>query len=459
MSEKSVVRRLLGSLGLFVFTGALVVSVVPGCGLENALVGGACKTGYTLCGADCVDLLTDTSHCGRCEATCAAGVACSGGNCGGSIDASSDSTADGSSDGSVTDGSDGSVTDGSDGSVTDGSDGSVTDGSDGSVTDGGDGSVADGGDGSVTDASDGSVDACPPPPYDNAATCGSCFVACVAPNTDCLNVAGSFVCRPPCTPPLQACRGLCVDLQNDAFNCGVCDKVCPSNLCVAGKCQGTNPGHVVTIGHDYEGSVLGSAQSRPLTNAVLLPSANPLKILSFEKWANPAAVARVKLIVGAAALGRTLQYTVSTDEADLRDVLKLSQTSVVLVYDQAQLTAAEAPAIGAGWTASLRIFAQEGGTVVALDGADGNGQMPALLRSAGLFDTASHTPLAAGSRVAVVAPFDQIGLGVISPYASLGRSVTFQSNEANGGMVTFVVRQGIAGGGDPVVVHKLVPPP
>ncbi len=450
MSEKSVVRRLLGSLGLFVFTGALVVSVVPGCGLENALVGGACKPGYALCGSDCVDVLTDSRHCGRCDATCAPEVACSGGTCSGSFDASSDATGDGS----FSDANDGSAADASDGSFADATgDGSSTDASrDGSVTD----ATADG---SATDASDASVDACPPPPYDNAATCGSCFVKCVAPDTDCLNVGGSFVCRPPCTPPLQACRGVCVDLQSDPFNCGVCDKICPSNVCVAGKCQGANPGHVVTIGHDYEGSVLNSAQSKLLTNSVLLPSANPLKILSFEKWANPSSVARVKLIVGAAALGRTLQYTVSNDEADLRNVLKLSQTSVVLVYDQAQLTAVDAPVIGAGWNAPLRTFAQEGGTIVVLDGADGNGQMPALLQSAGLLDTASHTPLATASRVAVVAPFDQVGLGVISPYAVLGRAVTFQSNEMNGGMVTFVVRQGIAGSGDPVVVHKLVPPP
>jgi hypothetical protein len=448
VSEKSVVRRLLGSLGLVVFTGALVVGVVPGCGLENSLVGGACKTGYTPCGSDCVDVLTDPSHCGRCDATCASGVACSAGNCGGSFDASRDAVGDvGSSDAS-----DGSATDSSsDGSASDASDAS----GDGSTSDASDAS----GDGSTSDASDASVDACPPPPYDNAATCGSCFVKCVAPNTDCLNVGGAFVCRPPCTPPLQACRGVCVDLQNDAFNCGVCDKICPSNLCVAGKCQGANPGHVVTIGHDYEGSVLNSSQSKLLTNSVLLPAANPLKILSFEKWANPSAVARIKLIVGAAALGRTLQYTVSNDEADLRNVLRLSQTSVVLVYDQAQLTAVDAPVIGAGWNAPLRTFAQEGGTIVALDGADGNGQMPALLQSAGLLDTASHTPLAPASRVAVVAPFDQVGLGAISPYVVLGRGVTFQSNEMNGGMVTFVARQGIAGGGDPVVVHKLVPPP
>jgi len=214
----------------------------------------------------------------------------------------------------------------------------------------------------------------------------------------------------------------------------------------------------VVIGHDYSAAVGASAQVRVLTNAVLLSSANPLRVLSFEKWSDAAVVARVRAFIASAALGRTIAYTVSNDEADLRDPLKLSRAEVVLVYDQGTMTAAEATAAGTSWAAPLLTFAREGGTFVALDGADGLGQMPVLLRSAGVLDLTSHAPLAATSRVAVVAPFDQVGLGVLSPYAVQNRSVTLQPVEPNGGNVTYVVRAGNLGAGDPTVVHKLVPP-
>ncbi len=431
---------------------ALSVGVAPGCGLENALVGGACKVGYTVCGADCVDLLVDPNHCGRCDVPCPPGLACGSGICGGPVDGSRDALADVSGDTAT----DGPISDGSqDGTVS--SDGS----SDGSTGDGStDGTVGDGntGDGSA-DASADTADACPPPPYNTAARCGSCFIQCIAPNSECLLEAGNFVCKPPCTPPLEACNGICVDKQTDPFNCGVCDKVCPAVICLGGICQGANPGHEVVIGHDYAATFGGSAQAKVLTNAVFLPAANPLRVLSFEKWADPAIVARVKSLVAAAALGRTLTYTVSTNEADLRDPLRLSRNEVVVVYDQRQMTAVEAAATGASWAGPLLTFAREGGTIVALDGADGLGEMPSLLRTAGILNLTSHTPLAATSRVAVVAPFDQVGLAVVSPYAVSNRSVTLQSAEPNGGNVTFVVRNGTLGAGDPVVVHKLVPNP
>jgi len=424
---------------------AFAVGVVPGCGLENALVGGACKDGYSVCGADCVDLLVDTSHCGRCGTTCPPGVGCAAGICGGPADGAADALADGARDTST----DGPSSDGNtDGTTSDAS-------SDGST----DGPASDASsDGSTDGPSTDSGDACPPPPYNTAARCGSCFTQCVTPNTECLLEAGNFVCRPPCTAPLEPCNGICVNKQIDPLNCGVCDKICPALICVGGICQGANPGHEVVIGHDYTAGFGGSAQVKVLTNAVLLPSSNPLRILSFEKWADPAVVARVKAFVAAAALGRTLAYTVSNDVADLRDPLKLSQNAVVVVYDQSQMASADAMAAGTSWAAPLLTFAREGGTLVALDGAGGQGEMPLLLRSAGLLNITSHLALAAASRVAVVAPFDQVGLSVVSPYAVSNRSVTLQSADANGGNVTFVVRNGTLGDGDPVVVHKLVPP-
>ena len=428
MTAKPSTVRMLRAAAVASVSLLAFVTLAPGCGLENALVGGACKAGFSACGSDCVDLARSPDHCGACAAPCRAGDVCVDGVCGAPSDGSADGRADALADGSPIDGSpiDGASGDGAPG------DGAPGDGSPG--------------------------DACPPPPYNTAARCGSCFVQCTAPNSECLLEGGNFVCKPPCTPPLEPCSGVCVDKQTDPFNCGVCSKVCATLICATGVCQGTNPGHEVVLGHDYAGAVGASAQVKLLTNAVLLSAANPLRILSFEKWAEATTVARIKAFVAAAAFGRTIAYTVSNDEADLRDPLKLSRAEVVLLYDQRTMTAAEATTAGASWAPPLLTFAREGGTVVALDGADGQGQMPQLVRSAGILDLTAHTTLAATSRVAVVAPFDQVGLGVLSPYAVASRSVTLQTNETNGGNVTFVVRSGIAGNGDPTVVHKLVPP-
>jgi hypothetical protein len=475
MMKKSLAHTVGKSLvGLFAST-IFVLGVVSGCGLENALVGGACKPGFEVCNERCTDLLADPSHCGACGTACPMGVGCGGGLCGGranphgpATDApiagaaappASDATRD--TDPFVTDSATAPTLDGAlDASVDDADvDASV----DGAAASQADASPRDAShDGSSSDASVGAdVDAtaCPPPPYDTPATCGSCFVSCMAPNSECMNVGGTFTCGPPCPPPQEACHGVCVDLRNDPFNCGVCDKTCPSNICVAGVCQGTTPGHVVVIGHDYSNTFAGSAQTKVLSNAVFLPAKNPLRVLSFEKWADPSTVATVKSMLAAAALGRTLQYTTSNDDADLRSPLKLSRASVVIIYDQRQMSQSEALAAGPRWAAPLHTFNQEGGTIVVLDGTDGLGQMPELLRSARLLDVASHSALTSGSQVTVVAPFDQVGLGVLSPYGVAARSVTFRSNEPAGPHVTFVVRDGLSGLGDPIVVHKLVPPP
>jgi hypothetical protein len=58
--------------------GAFTVTAVqPGCD------GGDCQTTCTetQCGAECVDLATDTDHCGSCTVSCAAGQHCDGGQC------------------------------------------------------------------------------------------------------------------------------------------------------------------------------------------------------------------------------------------------------------------------------------------------------------------------------------------------------------------------------------------
>jgi hypothetical protein len=414
-------RRSLLALGFMIASSVLSAE---GCASENSIVGGECAVGYGECDGRCVHLTDDPQHCGTCETRCAPGVACGGGVCGGTLDGATDGAPN-------------------DGMATDG----ANDGS-------GDGASSDGASG---DGASG--DACPPPPYVTPAACGACGIVCVAPTSACLrDGTGAYTCQPPCVAPLVECGGTCIDVENDPLNCGACGKVCPSNLCASRVCLGATPGDVVVIGHDYTGALAGSSQAKVLTNAVLLPTSNPLRVLSYEKDAENAAVTRVKAIVANAAGTRTINYTVGQDPSVVEKTDLAATFDVVLIFDQASASPATLATVGAGWATYLGTFTKAGGVVVALDGAAGQGGMPGLVTNAGLLDVAGHASIAAGTQVKIVAPADAVGLLVISPYGTFDRSVTLQSNEPNGANVTWVARRLVSGApADPVVIHKIVP--
>jgi hypothetical protein len=377
-----------------------------GCNASNAIVGGECRAGLTECKGDCFDLKSDPEHCGSCEIRCGRTVPCLDGICGGRP---------------------------------------ISDASD-------DGMLMS--DGQVPEDARNDRDVACIPPFNRKDQCGDCFTQCKA-DEECRTVDGGFACGPLCTPPLVACAGRCVDTQTDPENCSICGKFCVSFLCAGGVCQGTNPGNVVAIGHDYASITQGTSQARVIVNAAFIPRSNPLQILSYEKDANPAAVGNVKSILGANAAGRMLNFTVSNNAADLTAGNLSTRYDVIVVYDQTGRSAAELTADGASWSTALSTFLTRGGTVIVLDGASGQGGMPALLTSAGLLDTPSHSALANFAPVTVVAPLDVVATQVVSPYAAFPRSATLNTSEPNGGNVTWVVRA--AGGtGSPVVIHKVV---
>lgn len=410
------------------FAAATLFGAFAGCDAENAIVGGTCASGFTACGGDCVDVETNAAHCGGCDLACSG--TCTMGVC---------SSTDGSTDGSSGDGS-------SDGAGDDGSIG------DGSIGDGGtgDGGIGDGG-------SNG--DACPPPPYDTPAACGACGIVCTSPNSACLlDGTDALVCSLPCTPPLVACHGRCIDTSSDPENCGACGKICPSNLCLNGQCQGSTPGDIVVIGHDYESAASGSSQAKVLTNAVFIPRSDPLRILSYEQYAKTPVVARVKSIINGAALGRTVTYTVVNDPSPLTSATLSKDYDVVLLHDQRNAAASTLATIGAGWVSSFATFTKAGGVVVALDGAVGQAAMPSLVTSSGLLNLAGHTSIAPGTPVTIVAPTDRVGTLVLSPYGTFANSASFQSNEAESVNLVVVARQLVNNTPtNPVVVHKIVP--
>lgn len=484
-SPKNTLRTLV-TLGATALAVALAVS---GCGESTGLVGGACRFPYVECSLACVDLETDPAHCGACDVACNAGVACVGGKCDGPSTASHDAGVDreagvdgAGSDGNVGDGqpSDGTVSDGpvADGTLSDGAgpDGSNVDsgGTDGarpdSATgdDGGanDGSASDGAGGSsdagdsdagATDASASDApagDACLPP-YTTEAHCGDCFTQCVAPNDACKFDGTSYACAPFCLAPLSRCGDTCKDLMTDGDNCGACGRVCASNICVQGVCQGAASGDIVYIGHDYATTPLRTAQARILENAVLLSRSDPVRVLSYQRYAGAGAISRVGSILADAKTrtGRNIVVTATASDAAVAGATT-ANFEVVLVHDQTTAPSGALSSLGQSWASGLSAFTHVSGVLVVLDGATGASQMPQLMTQTGLLTVTSHQAAATGDLIELLSATDGVGGGVISLFAVRANSARFVS-EPNGGSVNWVTRHQASG--TPNVIHKIAP--
>lgn len=408
------------SLGLFLWVVGWFVALGVACDEGNAIVGGECAFGYSVCGDRCVRLSDDPMHCGACHRACGPSEICDDGVCG---------DGDGGSDASLTDGPLG--------------EGST---SDGLGTDGG----GDGGDGGGGDGAPVCV-----PPYDTAAQCGDCFTRCTAPNDACrLGDAGGFVCAPLCAPPLTNCGGVCVDTDSDPDHCGRCNNVCASSICQMGVCQGATTGDIIYIGHDYMVAPNGTSQTQVLSRSVLIPPRNPVRILVYTRYANPTAVARVNGVLGAipSQFGRTVTVASTTSDTDVPTRLAAGDFDVLVVHDQVSAPAGAPATLGASWATTLADFTHEGGVFVVLDGAAGTTkEMPQFVTATGLLSVTAHTPIADGSLLDVVAPFDAIGTGVVTPYAARSNTVNLDS-EANGGRVVWVVTE--TSTSKPNVIHK-----
>jgi hypothetical protein len=219
-----------------------------------------------------------------------------------------------------------------------------------------------------------------------------------------------------CDAPLVACRGACIPVASDGDNCGACGKICPSNICIDGECQGALAGDVVVLGHEYASSWSTSAQAKMIANAVSIPTTDPIRVLAFDGDHLGAAAERA--LIAASVKFRGVSYTTANDAAlEATDLAR--KYDVVLVHG-----AGSAPSeLGARWSSALETFTKKGGVVVALD--DGKSDMPALLTASGLLAIEGHTSLAAGTQVVVAKPNDAVGTQVLSPFAPFGASVGF----------------------------------
>jgi hypothetical protein len=473
---------------------AAVAVTAAGCGTDNSIVGGSCAAGYEQCGLLCIAIESDPQNCGACGTACAPGATCDEGECIAVGDGSVQDGGDGSpladafpnpdapGDGALLDSpesdgdafasdapvgldapvgdtlvgdappgdtgiaeadagdasmaSDASATEASaaeagDATTVEGADASMMTeaGEDSTTADaGGDASSTDAGDGSPLDGSENDVAMGNPPSLDGGA-CG--------PQPFDLN-----------------CGGTCINPVTNPLNCGACGIVCPSGLCAISLCVGSIPGGIVLIGDDYQASTYNGSEARVLSNAAFLfqsssgaaVAGNPLNVLSYERYADPMAVAHVDAILNAAAtnFNRSLSITSTDNDADVPNTLSIQKYGVLLIHDQVNANEADLGMLGASWSSAISTFTKAGGIVVILDGGTGAAQMPdfvsAIHQADGtpLLDVTSQTPLPAGTNLDVTAPADSVSLGVISPYAAGTNSVSF-STEPSGTSVIYVV--------------------
>jgi hypothetical protein len=200
---------------------ALTLFVLPfgACGGKSIYTEGGGEAGSgsgcedTLCGGDCVDLSSDTRHCGSCFDACAGNQQCSGGRC---VEMRCDPPyvwcAGGCADLRTSNENCGTC---------------------GNVC--GPGTTCSGGRCYQQCPSGQCGDVCVDFSSDPN-NCGSCGFVC-SPSQYC---ARGF-CNDLC-PGGALCANGCVDLGSDPQNCGACGNRCPADLaCIGGICQGPCP--------------------------------------------------------------------------------------------------------------------------------------------------------------------------------------------------------------------------
>jgi hypothetical protein len=298
-------------------------------------------------------------------------------------------------------------------------------------------------------------------PIDGALVCTDpqviCNDQCVDTSLDpencgvCNNICASGVCLVGsclvCASDESVCGQTCVDLATDPDNCGTCGNPCGSGLCSNGQCEAAGTGHAIVIGHDYLKN--RPAMNRILGNAVFLWPVNPVRLLVYEGNANPAAIAGADAAIAQVA-GATGRRSVRLAAAAADVPTLLAATDVFLIYGQELADDATLTQLGLDWATTLFTFVNAGGTLVLLDAVyPGNSGTCQILAQAGLFQLARNVT-ATGDVCTVVARGDALATGLPRTYLCEQNSTSFTVTDPSNNITTVV--QDID---QTVVVHKL----
>lgn len=252
-----------------------------------------------------------------------------------------------------------------------------------------------------------------------------------------------------CAADELACKDVCVAVKTDGQNCGACGRICPSNICIDGVCQGATPGDIVVIGHDMTHAEDFSTHAKVFKNAVHLPTTDPLRVLAFEEDAATELVVKVRALAGSSLGARSFVFGQAAPAA-LEDGNLYASWDVVLVD---AVSAVNAASYGARWATALDTFTRKGGVLVALD--DGGGDVPGFFLATGLVNLGAHAPVPSGTPFVVSAPGDTVGAQLLSPYASFGSSVAFVGAPPSTNDFAWVVKPVTPDLDAPTVVHKI----
>jgi hypothetical protein len=337
---------------------------------------------------------------------------------------------------------------------------------------GGEGELPDGG--FFDSPVDGQSDAEAPleclPPHDSPSHCGACDTKCVAPNPFCApDSDGGFVCVPQCGDPLVECQGQCVDpisYKTDPDNCGKCGNECPSDICQDSKCVGAKYGNIALICTDFNSVTPSSSPTTLLGNAVFMPQKNPVEVLAYTRGASVAAVNRLNQVITWAgdARGRSAHLVEAKAVADVSSKLNVNDFQVLLIHDLDQAKTGDAAAAATTWESAnvLSSFAKAGGVIVVIDGSDGRGEMHELINAGNLLDPTAKTSISGQTEIMNEqvwnnAPFDVLGVNVLSPFLGTSHTCTFDTDAKPGGDTIFVLSDDEAGG-LPVAIHRVIAP-
>jgi hypothetical protein len=199
---------------------------------------------------------------------------------------------------------------------------------------------------------------------------------------------------------------------------------------------------------------------------VFTPTVNPVKVLAYTRGARAAAVTRVNSVIGWAgsARGRSADITEAKTVAAVTANLNILDYQVLLIHDLDQAASGDPAAAATTWESGsvLSSFAKAGGVIIVLDGGDGTGEMHQLINAGNLLDPSQKTSLSGQTDATLGqvwnnAPFDVLGVNVLSPFLGTSHTCTFDTNAKPGSDTIFVLSDDEAGG-TPIAIHRVIAP-